>query len=90
MVKRALLAFTFVAAFAVAGIGISSLATAHGGGCGYRSAYYGGYPAHYGYSYGPRVAHYPRAYPVYYGGYDYYAPAPRHHRHNGISISFGF
>lgn len=86
MVKRGLLAFTFVAALAFSGIGASGTASAHGGGCGYRTAYYGGYPTFYDYA--PRAAYYPRAYPVYYGGY--YAPAPRYHHHNGISISFWF
>jgi len=87
MVKRVLLAFTFVAALAFAGIGASGTASAHGGGCGYRTSYYGGYPGYYG-GYAPRVAYYPRAYPVYYGGY--YAPTPRYHRHNGVYVSFGF
>lgn len=85
MVRRALQAMTFLAAFTIAGIAASNSATAHGGGCGYRNASYGGYPASYGYA--PRVAYYPRVYPVYYD--TFYAP-PRHHYHNGISISFAF
>lgn len=85
MVRRALQAMTFLAAITIAGSAANNSATAHDGGCGYRTAYYDGYPAFHGYA--PRVAYYPRVYPVYYD--TFYAP-PRHHQHNGISISFGF
>ena len=98
MVKRALLAFTFV----VAGLSIGSQAMAWSdcnSGLGYGYAYpttyavgYGGYAPYVGYA--PRVAYYPavpvRSYPVYYGrAYD----GHRHHHHNhnnGLTVSFGF
>jgi hypothetical protein len=95
MVKRALLAFTFV----VAGLGIGSKAMAwsdcnSGVGYAYPTTYavgYGGYSPYGGYA--PRVAYYApvpvRSYPVYYGRPNY----GHHHHHdhnNGLTISFGF
>lgn len=94
MVKRVLLALTFVAALGVAGLGITNTAEAYGGchrgGGGYYGAYYGR-PAPY-YGYGPRVVR--RSY--YYGAPAYYGPGPgyisygRYGRHSGFSISLGF
>lgn len=96
MVKRALLAFTLVAA----GLGVGSKAMAwsdcnSGVGYAYPQTYAVGYAGYapYGASWAPRLAYYPpvpvRSYPVYYGrAYD------RHHHHhdhnNGLTISFGF
>ena len=101
MFKRAMFAFTFIAALGAAGLGVGSKAMAWSdcnSGVGYGVAYptytvgYAGYSPYVGYA--PRVAYYPsvpvRSYPVYYGrGYD----GHRHHhghRHNGVTISFGF
>ena len=98
MVKRALLAFTFVAALGAAGLGVGSKAMAwsdcNSGGYGYAyptyAVGYAGYSPYVGYA--PRVAYYPpvpvRGYPVYYG-----RDGHRHHHdhhHNGLTISFGF
>ena len=99
MVKRVLLAFTFVAALGAAGLGIGSKALAwHDCDSGYGYRGYGGYgysayyPSHYGYGYEPRVAYYPSyRYPVYYGNFDGDHHHDHHdHHHNGLSISFGF
>lgn len=92
MVRRVLLALTFVAALGVAGLGFSSTAAAHGG-CGRGGGYGGYYGAYYGAApfYGPRVR---RTY--YYGPPAYYGPGPgyisygRYGRHSGFSISLGF
>jgi hypothetical protein len=101
MVKRVLLAFTFVAALGAVGLGVGSKATAwsdcnDGGGYGYGASYptyavgYAGYPPYVGYA--PRVAYYSavpvRSYPVYYGREGHH----HHHDHhnNGLTISFGF
>jgi hypothetical protein len=97
MIKRALLAFTFI----VAGLGIGSRAMAWsdcngGAGYAYPTTYavgYGGY-APYG-AFAPRVAYYPavpvRSYPVYYGRSNYgHHHHHDHDHHNGLTISFGF
>lgn len=86
MFKRVLLAFAFVAAFGAAGLGISSIAAAHGCG-GYRtygySSGYGYSPAYYhGYGYGPSVSYYSGGHRSYHGG---------HYRgHGGTHFSIGF
>jgi hypothetical protein len=95
MVKRGLLAFTFVAALSAASFGIGSQAMAWSD-CnapGYVAAYPAPYyAAPYGSAWAPRLAYYPavapvRAYPVYYGrGYDHH----HDHHHNGLTVSFGF
>jgi hypothetical protein len=95
MVKRALLAFTFV----VAGLGIGSNAMAwsdcnSGVGYAYPTTYavgYAGYAPYGGYA--PRVAYYPpvpvRSYPVYFDRSNY-GHHHHHDHHNGLTISFGF
>jgi hypothetical protein len=94
MVKRSLLAFTFIAAVGIAslGIGTKAMAWSNCGSSPYAAAYPYPYYASYGAGWGPRVAYYPsvpvvRSYPVYYG-HDHH----RHHdhHHNGVRISFGF
>jgi hypothetical protein len=98
MLKRAFLAFTFIAALSAGGLGLSSAAMAWHD-CdddyGYRAAYY---PSYVGYSYGPRVSYY-QNYPVYYRSYPAYYRDHRFdddhhhhhgHHHSGMSISFGF
>jgi hypothetical protein len=95
MVKRTLLAFTFIAAVGIASLGIGNKAMAWSD-CGsgpYVAAYPYSYYATYGAGWGPRVAYYPtavpvvRTYPAYYG-HDHH----RHHghHHDGVRISFGF
>ena len=96
MVKRALLAFSFLAALGVVGVGSKAMAWNDCGGRPYVAAYqyppYGTY-ATYGAGWGPQVAYYPaavpvvRTYPVVYGrDYDRH----HHHHHDGVRISFGF
>ena len=92
MIRRMLLAISFVAALGVAGFVATDSAEAHG-----RGRYYGAYGRPYatyyggGYGYYPHVyrsSYYPPTYygPVYYGGY-----GGHHHCHDGgLSISFGF
>ena len=90
MIRRMLLAISFVAALGVAGFGISTTAEAHGcrrGGYGY-GGYYGAY---YAPSYGVypnvyRSSYYPPVYygPTLYGGYG------RHRHDGGLYISLGF
>jgi hypothetical protein len=98
MVKRVLLAFTFVAALGAASFGISSQAKAWSD-C--NSGYaYSSYPYTYptyavGYvGYAPRVAYYPavpvRTYPVYYGRRSDGHHHHHDHHHDGLTISFGF
>jgi hypothetical protein len=103
MVKRVLLALTFVAALGAAGFGLSGAAQAghgcgYGGGYGYggygygggygHSSYYPSYHSHYGgYGYGPRVS--------YYGGHGHHGYHGHHghhghHDHGGVHFSFGF
>jgi hypothetical protein len=92
MVRRILLALTFVAAFGAAGLGLSNTAEAHGGcgrgggGGGYYGAYYG--PAPY---YGPPVrrVYYAPA-PAYYGPGPGYINYGHYGRHSAFSISLGF
>jgi len=99
MLKRAVVAFTFLAALSAGGLGLSSTAKAWHD-CdddyGYRAAYY---PSYVSYGYAPRVSYY-RSYPVYYRSYpSYYRPyrfddGHHHHHHHdghhsGVSISFG-
>ncbi len=97
MFKRILLSLTFLAAFNLAGIGLTNSANAWRGWVGrpygayYAPRYYSrGYP--YRSFYGPRIYRpyyssyyaYP-AYPVYpYPNYYYYGPG------SGVSVSFGF
>jgi hypothetical protein len=92
MLKRALLALTFVAALAAAGVGAVNKAEA-GHGCGY----YGGGFGYGGYGYRDY-------YPSYYGGYGhryhgFYGHGHRHyghyghghhHGHGGVHFSIGF
>lgn len=95
MFKRSLLAVTFIGALALLSLGATPI-TAHG--CDYGYGGYGGYypnytTAYYGAGFGPRLAYYPRVYPVYptyYRGYDGGHHHHRHHDHDGIRISFGF
>jgi hypothetical protein len=92
MIRRVLLAISFVAALGVAGFVATDTAEAHGcrrgGYGGYYGAYYGGgYGGYY-----PQVirsSYYPPIYygaPVYYGGHGH----RHHHHHDGISFSIGF
>ena len=93
MVKRGLLALTFIAALSAVGLGFGSQAKAWSD-CNTGVLYpYPPYTVGYAPYVAPRVAYYPpvplRTYPVYYGrAYD------RHHHHdhhhNGVTISFGF
>jgi len=94
MIRRTLLAISFVAALGVAGFAATDSADApgprHGRPRGYYGAYYGGGYGHYPHVY--RSSYYPATYyggPVYYGGYGGYGG---HHCHDrgGVSISFGF
>jgi hypothetical protein len=94
MLKRALLALTFVAALGAAGFGISSQAEAgHGCGYGYRSHYYPSHYSHYdGYDYGSRISYY-RAHERHHRHYDHYPNHHhgRHHHHgSGVHFSIGF
>jgi hypothetical protein len=93
MVRRMLLAISFVVALGVAGFAGANSAEAHGhrhghgGPRGYYGAYYGG-----GYGYYPnvyRASYYPPTYygPAYYGGYGGYGGC---RDRGGVSISFGF
>jgi hypothetical protein len=100
MVRRILIAISFVAALGVAGFAATDADAhgrgrghghghghGHGGPRGYYGAYYGGGYGHYPHVY--RSSYYPATYyggPVYYGGYG------GHHCHDrgGVSISFGF
>jgi hypothetical protein len=92
MVKRALLAFTFVAALGAASFGIGNKAMAWSdcnSGVVYPYPTYAvGYPGYVP----PRVAYYPpvpvRTYPVFYG---HVSDGHHHdHHHNGLTVSFGF
>ena len=98
MLKRTLLALSFVTALCAAGFGMSGQAQA-GHGCGYDGGY-GGYgyrayypgAAYYGHGFGPRVS-YPRV--SYYRSYDhgYYDHYRHDHHYRGgsrVSFSFGF
>jgi hypothetical protein len=94
MVRRVLLALTFVAALGVGSVGLSNTADAHGG-C-YRGGYGGGYGrSYYGAYYAPAPYYGPRVRSAYYGP-AYYGPGPgyisygRYGRHSGFSISLGF
>src|SRR3954469_25571726 len=103
MLKRALLAFTFIAALATGGLGMAGNAAAwhdcdddYGYSYGYRSYA----------TYAPRVVYYSavpvRSYPVFYGrGYDsydrhrFYDQDDHHHHHghhdhDGVRVTFGF
>jgi hypothetical protein len=102
MMRRMLLALTFLAALGAAGVGMANKAEAHDGwgrhrGCGYssglatyngyRGVYYGGYPTYYP---SPFVAGYTYAPPVV-----VYPGGRRHHRHRrydrgGITFAIGF
>ncbi len=92
MLKRMVLAITFVGAMAVGG---SAMAwhDCRGPVATYPYPTYAGYAGYAPYRpVAPRVAYYPappvRSYPVFYGAYD----RPHHHRRNnsGVTISFGF
>ena len=91
MLRRIVLAITFVAALGVAGLGMSKSADAWGGchrgyGGGYYSGYHSGYYPHvYRSSYWPRHSTFYGP-PVYYGGYGHYG----HYGHDGVSLSIGF
>jgi hypothetical protein len=94
MLKRLLLALTFLSAFTFVGVGVPDTAEAWrrwGWGRPYASYYYGAPRAYYGgyvpyrtYYYGPRFYRPYRTY--YYGGPDYYYYGPR----SGVSVSVGF
>ena len=88
MLKRVLLAFTFVAVLAAAGFGMSNKAMAWNdcnNGYGYAyPTYYPSYPSFYV----PRVATY-RSYPVFYGSFDNGHHHHDHHR-SGLRLTFGF
>ncbi len=73
MIRRIVLALTFVAALGAAGVGPASKAEAHGGGCGYGN-YFGNYGG-YGGGYGGGYAAYNGYRGVYYGGYPTYGPS---------------
>ncbi len=85
MLKRVVLAFTFVAALTAAGFGMSNKAMAWND-CnnGYGYAYPTYYPAYYV----PRVATY-RSYPVFYGSFNNGHHHHDHHR-SGLRLTFGF
>jgi len=88
MVKRIVLAVSFVVALGVAGLATSTV-SAHGCGYGggYRAAYYPTVYASY-YDYPPAVSyHRAPAYPVYYRGFDGHR---HHHRRSGVTFTFGF
>jgi hypothetical protein len=97
MLKRALLALTFVAALAAAGLGTASNAEA-GHGC-YRGGFYGGYgygdyyPSYYGgYGHGPRFSYY-RDFGHHGHGHRHHGHYHGHHghgHHSGVSFSIGF
>ena len=86
MFKRGLVALTFVAVLATAGLGFSSSATAFDN-CNPAVAY--PYPTVAAYP--PQVAYYPpapvRSYPVFYGHVDDHH---HHHHHPGLTFSIGF
>jgi hypothetical protein len=99
MIRRMLLAISFVAALGVAEFAVTDTADAHGyrrGGHGYHGAYYGG-----GWGYGGGYGHYPHVYrasyypsiyygePIYYGR-SYYGGGHHCHRPGGSYISIGF
>jgi hypothetical protein len=98
MLKRTVLALTFVAAVCAAGFGMSGTAQAghgcgyggYGGGYGYRSYY----PSYYGgYSYGPRISyHGGHGHHGYHGHRGHYGHHGHHHHHghSGVHFSFGF
>jgi hypothetical protein len=106
MFRRIVLALMFVAALGAAGVGMTSDAKAHGGGCGYGnyySNYNGGYATFNGYR-GVYYGGYPTYGPSYFAtGYTYVPPvvfypnARRHHRHHhhhrdrgGVTFAVGF
>src|SRR5439155_25455313 len=83
MLKRVLLATTFIAALGGASLGMSNKASAwHDCDDDYRYTY--AYPAYA--SYGPRVVYYPelpvRTYPVYYSGFGDDYRYSHHHDHH--------
>lgn len=98
MVRRVLLAISFVAALGVAGFVATDSADAHGcrrggygGYGGYYGAYYGGGYGGY-YPYVQRTSYYPSAYygaPAYYGR-SYYGGHHHGHDRGGVSFSIGF
>jgi hypothetical protein len=92
MIRRMVLAISFVAALGVAGFAVTDSADAHG-----RGRYYGGHGRPYATYYGGGYGHYPHVYrssyypptyygPVYYGGYG----GGHCHQPGGLSTSFGF
>jgi hypothetical protein len=85
MFKRALLAFTFVAALGAASLGGSTKVLAWGG-CdnGYGYAY--GYPTYYSSYYAPRAVYYPRPLVI----SDHHHHHHDRHHHSGLTLSFGF
>jgi hypothetical protein len=98
MLKRTVLALTFVAALCAAGFGMSGTAQARHG-CGYGGGgYYGGSGyGHGGYysSYRPYYGGY--GYRSYYGGHGHHGGYGHHghhghhdHGHSGLYFSFGF
>jgi hypothetical protein len=99
MLKRTLLALSFVVALCAAGFGMSGTAQAgHGcgydggyGGYGYRAYYPSSHYSYYDYGYRPRVSYY-RSYDR--GGYGHRGHHGHHghhgHGHSGVSFSFGF
>jgi hypothetical protein len=94
--KRALLAFTFVAALGAAGLSADkAMAWSDCHRTGYPYPTYAGYADYY--SFAPRAAYYPsypvRSYPVFYGrANDRHHHHYNHHNHRsgGLTFSFGF
>jgi hypothetical protein len=93
MIRRILLAITFVAALGAAGLATPDTADAwRWRGRGYYGSYYGGPPRAYYYGYGrPYRAYYPgyyspRVYRPYYYGYPGYYYGPR----SRVAFSIGF
>ena len=97
MLKKTAVALTFVAALALAGLGVSS--TAEAGGCPYGGPAYGGYGGYGGY--GPSLSYgvgYGIGYPPIYGpSYRSYYGFPSRRaafygprRHRGLRFSIGF
>ena len=94
MLRRILLAATFVAALGAAGFVATDSADAHGRGRGYRGAYYNAYypPAYGYYPHVYRSSYYPPAFygpPAYYGR-SYYRGGPGCYDRGGVYFSVGF
>jgi hypothetical protein len=89
MLKRTLIALSFVVALCAAGFGISSKAEA-GHGCGYYGyrSYYPSYYSYYDYyDYGPRISYY-RSFD--HGHHGHHGHGHRGHHDSGLYFSIGF